>query len=39
MKREKSDAPNTSDVTFIHKSQNNVGFKKITRNKSQDVCN
>jgi hypothetical protein len=38
MKRKRSDVPNTSEVALIHKSQNNVSFKKTTRNKSQDVC-
>ncbi len=39
MRKERGDAPSTSDVALIHKSQNNVGFKKTTRDKSQDVCN
>jgi hypothetical protein len=38
-KKEKSDAPNISDVILVHKSQNNVGSKKTTRKKSQDVYN
>jgi hypothetical protein len=32
MKRERSDAPNTSDVTLVQKSQNNIDSKNITRN-------
>ncbi len=39
MRKERSDAPSTSDVALVHTSQKNVGFKKTTRNKSQDVCN
>jgi hypothetical protein len=39
MKRERSGGPSTSDIVFVHKSQNNVGLKKTTRNKSQDRCN
>jgi hypothetical protein len=38
MKKKKGDAP-SSDVVCVHTSQKNVGFKKTTRDKSQDVCN
>jgi len=27
------------DVALVHTSRKNVGFKKTTRDKSQDVCN
>ncbi len=39
MGKERGDAPSTSDVALIHTSQNNVGFRKTIRDKSQDVCN
>ncbi len=39
MRKERGDAPSTSDVALVHISQKNVGFKKTARDKSQDVCN
>ncbi len=39
MRKERGDAPNTSDVALVNTSQKNVSFKKTTKDKSQDVCN
>ncbi len=39
MRKERGDAPSTSDVVLVHTNRKNVGFKKTTKDKSQDVYN
>jgi len=39
MKRENGDNSSASNRALIHTSHKSVGFKKTTKDKSQDICN
>jgi hypothetical protein len=39
MKKKNGDSSSAPNIAFVHTSHKNVGFKKIDKDKSQDICN